>query len=96
MTSVRRRPSRQDWEERAGRLEPRTQAFIDGGFVPAVSGETFADRSPRDGKLLAEVASCDAVDVAVAVASGRRAFEDGRWRGLAPRQRKRALRAWRT
>jgi acyl-CoA reductase-like NAD-dependent aldehyde dehydrogenase len=66
-------------------------AVIDGALVEAVSGATFHNVSPRDGKVLNLVASCDAVDVERAVASARAAFEDGRWRDLGPRQKKAIL-----
>ena len=69
----------------------RTLAFIDGGFVPAASGRTFSAVNPATGKVLAEVAACDAADVDLAVAAARRAFEDGRWSGLRPLDRKRIL-----
>ena len=38
------------------RSTPRTEAFIDGRFVPAASGETFADVAGRDGSTIADVA----------------------------------------
>ncbi|MFI9560452.1 aldehyde dehydrogenase [Nonomuraea endophytica] len=65
--------------------------FIDGAFVEAASGETFEDRTPRDGSVLARVAAGDAPDVDRAVTAARRAFDDGRWRDLPPRERKRVL-----
>ena len=68
-----------------------TRAFIDGAFVDALSGATFATYSPADGKQLASVASCDAPDVARATAAARRAFEQGHWRRAAPVERKRVL-----
>src|SRR5690606_6097975 len=80
-----------DWRRRATELKFRTQAFIDGRFVDAVAGETFDCTSPIDGRLLARVASCDSPDVDAAVASARKAFEQGAWSRLAPRKRKRIL-----
>jgi len=84
-------PSR-SWHERAAALALRTQAFIEGRYVDAASGKTFDCISPADGRRLAQVASCDAPDVAAAVASARRAFEDGRWSRTPPAARKRVLR----
>jgi acyl-CoA reductase-like NAD-dependent aldehyde dehydrogenase len=72
-------------------LRPRTQIFINGTFVDAQSGETFATISPRDGSELAQVASGDSVDVDAAVQAARSAFEDGRWSNLKPIQRKRTM-----
>jgi 4-guanidinobutyraldehyde dehydrogenase / NAD-dependent aldehyde dehydrogenase len=67
------------------------RAFIDGRLVDAASGETFDCLSSRDGAKLADVASCDEEDVNRAVAAARSAFEDGRWRLMPPRERKKVL-----
>ncbi|MFV3077228.1 aldehyde dehydrogenase [Niveispirillum fermenti] len=80
-----------DWQDRAARLSFRTQAFIDGAFVPAASGKQFDCISPRDGKVLTRVAECDVQDVDRAVAAARRAFESGVWRDAHPRKRKAVL-----
>src|SRR5260370_18145121 len=80
-----------DWEQRTAALEPRSSAFIDGQFTPAISGETFDDFSPRDGRLLARVAACDSPDVDRAVAAARRAFDHGPWPRMAARERKNIL-----
>ncbi|MFG1297867.1 aldehyde dehydrogenase [Xanthobacter variabilis] len=69
----------------------RTQAFIDGAFVPAASGRTFSAVNPATGRVLAEVAAGDAADIDRAVAAARRAFEDRRWAGQRPLERKRTL-----
>ncbi len=81
----------EDWLAAAEAVAPAGYAFVDGEPVQAVSGETFADVSPRDGRVLAEVALCDEHDVERAVAAARRAFDDGRWSRLAPRRRKAVL-----
>lgn len=80
--------TREDWAARAARISFRRQAFIDGRFVDARSGETFDSINPATGAVLAQVAACDAADVDRAVAAGRRAFEDGRWSRMAPGDRK--------
>ena len=80
-----------NWQERAAGLQFRTQAFIDGAYAPAANGKTFANISPRDGKVLTHVAECDAEDVNRAVAAARRAFESGIWRDQHPRARKAVL-----
>ena len=69
----------------------RSQAFIDGAYVDAASGETFDCISPGSGRVIAAVAACDAEDVDRAVRGARRAFESGVWSKLAPKQRKRVL-----
>ena len=81
----------QSWHAAADALRPRAQAFIGGAFVPAASGATFADTSPRDGRLLADVARGGPEDVDRAVASGRAAFEAGGWSQAAPRERRTVL-----
>ncbi|MBD8622799.1 aldehyde dehydrogenase [Pseudomonas sp. CFBP 13727] len=83
--------SKEGYLELAGRLEYRTQAFVDGTFHPARSGRTFATRNPATGAHLANVAACDSQDVDLAVASAKAAFEDGRWSALSPAARKAVL-----
>ena len=79
------------WEARAGALDFRHLAFIDGHFLPAVSGKTFPCVSPTDGRVLTRVAECEAEDVDHAVAVARRTFESGVWSRMAPRGRKKIL-----
>ncbi|HSL98063.1 MAG TPA: aldehyde dehydrogenase family protein, partial [Candidatus Deferrimicrobiaceae bacterium] len=69
----------------------RTKAFIDGRFVDAASGETFATENPATGEVIAQVAAGGAEDVDRAVRAARGAFDDGRWSGLAPTDRKAIL-----
>jgi acyl-CoA reductase-like NAD-dependent aldehyde dehydrogenase len=69
----------------------RSQAFIDGAYVDAASGETFDCVSPGSGRVIASVAACDVEDVDRAVRGARKAFESGVWSRLAPKQRKRVL-----
>ena len=79
------------WHERAAALEIDGRAFIGGQRVEALSGRTFENLSPIDGRVLGMVARCEGADVDAAVASARAAFEDRRWAGQAPAQRKRTL-----
>jgi len=79
------------WHDRAAELTIDGRAFIDGQRVDARSGTRFDCMSPIDGRKLAEVARCDGVDVDAAVASARAAFEDRRWSGKAPSERKKIL-----
>ena len=44
---------RRGWLARAAAIRPRTELFIDGAFVPAASGRTFADITGRDGSTIA-------------------------------------------
>jgi betaine-aldehyde dehydrogenase len=68
----------------------RYQLFIDGQWVDAESGKTFATPNPSTGETLAEVAEADKADVDKAVAAARRAFE-GKWSRMSARDRGRLL-----
>ena len=80
-----------DWQTLARTLTPRTEAFIGGRYVPALSGATFDCINPANGQVIAKVASCDAADVEAAVESARAAFEGGAWSRRAPAARKKVL-----
>lgn len=84
-------PTREDWETLATNLTFPSQAFINGEYVDALSGDTFACESPINGKILTQVASCDAADADRAVKAARTAFESGVWRDLPPAKRKQIL-----
>lgn len=81
-----------EWQDKATNLDIRAQLLIDGKLVDALSGKTFASISPGDGRHLADVACGGLEDVDRAVAVARKAFEDGRWSGQAPAERKLVLR----
>jgi acyl-CoA reductase-like NAD-dependent aldehyde dehydrogenase len=83
--------SRADWETQARGLRPDGRAIINGQRRTAASGRTFDAISPGDGRILATVARCDAIDVNAAVAAARATFEQGIWRHVDPQQRKRVL-----
>lgn len=80
--------TREEYEAVAAGIHFPTNAFIDGGFHPAVDGKTFASVNPATGEELAQIASCTAADVDVAVVCARTAFEQGRWSRMHPSQRK--------
>jgi gamma-glutamyl-gamma-aminobutyraldehyde dehydrogenase/4-guanidinobutyraldehyde dehydrogenase/NAD-dependent aldehyde dehydrogenase len=71
------------------RLDGR--AVINGERVAARSGQSFDCISPVDGRILAQVARSSEADIDAAVSAARAAFEDRRWSGLAPAQRKRIM-----
>ncbi|MCQ4273841.1 aldehyde dehydrogenase [Stutzerimonas degradans] len=77
-----------DWQQRARDLRIEGRAFIQGEYTAAADGAQFDCISPIDGRLLAQVASCDQADAERAVASARAAFEAGSWAQLAPAKRK--------
>ena len=81
----------QSWHSRAVAIRPLAQAFINGRYVDAASGDTFDCVSPIDGRSLAKVASTDSTDVDAAVAAARTVFNKGSWSRMAPAQRKRVL-----
>ena len=67
------------------------QLLIDGQWVDAQSGKTFAVFDPSTGQQIATVAEADAADVNLAVAAARRAFDDGPWAKMKPAERARLL-----
>ncbi|EIK51711.1 aldehyde dehydrogenase family protein [Stutzerimonas stutzeri TS44] len=77
-----------DWQQRARDLRIEGRAFIQGEYTAAADGARFDCISPIDGRLLAQVASCDQADAERAVASARAAFDAGVWARLAPAKRK--------
>jgi gamma-glutamyl-gamma-aminobutyraldehyde dehydrogenase/4-guanidinobutyraldehyde dehydrogenase/NAD-dependent aldehyde dehydrogenase len=81
----------ESWHERSKTVQIDGRAVIQGRRVDALSGARFDCISPVDGRKLAEVARCGEADVDAAVVSSRAAFEDGRWAGKAPAERKRTL-----
>lgn len=83
-----------EWVSVAARIDPETRPFVGGRFVEPASDATFATTSPRDGRVLARVADSNADDVDRAVRAAREAFDDRRWRGLAPGERKRVMLRW--
>ena len=83
--------SHDDWKARAAALRLRTDCWIDGRFVPSADGSRFPTVNPATGAVLADVARGGSADIDRAVASARRAFEDGRWSRLAPAARKDVL-----
>ena len=79
------------WTRRSNELKPEGLAFVDGKFVPSVSGRTYENRNPATEAVINLVAECDATDVDRAVAAARRAFEAGVWSRRSPTDRKRVL-----
>ncbi|ALK99064.1 aldehyde dehydrogenase [Massilia sp. WF1] len=79
------------WHERSKTVRIDGRALIGGKRIDAIAGARFDCISPIDGRKLGEVARCGAEDVDAAVAGARAAFEDGRWSGKAPAERKRVL-----
>lgn len=72
-------------------MELNGRALINGKRVEAQDGRLFDCVSPVDGRVLTQIARCSQVDVDAAVTAARAAFDDHRWSGLAPAQRKRIM-----
>ena len=58
---------------------------------PRGMSKRFACISPVDGRVLTDVSRCGVADIDSAVASARAAFDDRRWRGKSPADRKRVM-----
>jgi 4-(gamma-glutamylamino)butanal dehydrogenase len=83
--------TREGWVARAAALKIEGRAFIDGAYVAAADGATFARVSPINGKVIAHVADCGEADIDRAVQSARNAFESGVWRDADPTKKKKML-----
>lgn len=83
--------SKDDYQKIADTMKPRLQAFIDGKYCDASSGQTFACHNPATGELIGHVAHCDAEDVDRAVTVARKRFEQGVWSRTTPEARKEVL-----
>ncbi|MDY0747379.1 aldehyde dehydrogenase [Paucibacter sp. R3-3] len=80
-----------DWHQRAAALQIDGRPVIAGKRCDTVQGQRFDCISPIDGRKLGEVSRGQAEDVDLAVRAARAAFDDCRWSGRAPAQRKRVL-----
>ncbi len=80
--------------ESTARQQPQirqTQLFIDGQWLPARSGKTFATVNPATEETIADVAEGDAADIDLAVKAARRAFDDSEWSRMDARDRGRLM-----
>jgi succinate-semialdehyde dehydrogenase/glutarate-semialdehyde dehydrogenase len=67
-------------------------AYVDGAWTPAGSGQRFTVRNPATGETLAEVADLDAADARAAVEAAAAAFP--LWSRQTAKQRAAVLRKW--
>src|SRR5712692_3438551 len=72
-------------------LSKPKKMLIDGKWVDATSGKTFATLDPSTEEALVQVAEGDKQDVDLAVKAARRAFENGPWRTMTASERGRAI-----
>ena len=84
----------QEWQALRNTISLHSDAYINGVFTPAQSGDTFDCINPTDESLLAKVASCDEADVNLATTAAKAAFKSGIWSNMAPNKRKRILQKW--
>jgi len=72
-------------------ISQQHQMYIDGRFVQAVSGKSFAVFNPATGEVITEVPEADAEDINRAVLAARRAFDEGPWPRMSPSERGRMI-----
>ncbi|MFJ6653100.1 5-carboxymethyl-2-hydroxymuconate semialdehyde dehydrogenase [Microbacterium sp. NPDC091313] len=72
-------------------LPTRIQHYIDGAFVDALDGGTFEVLDPVTNETYLHAAAGTAADIDRAVAAARRAFAEGPWPRMLPRERARIL-----
>ncbi|TDC93495.1 5-carboxymethyl-2-hydroxymuconate semialdehyde dehydrogenase [Saccharopolyspora aridisoli] len=72
-------------------LPKRIQHFIDGEFVDSLDGDTFEVLDPVSNQSYLEASSGKQADIDRAVSAARRAFDQGPWPGMLPRERARIL-----
>ncbi|HEV7307835.1 aldehyde dehydrogenase family protein [Ensifer sp.] len=75
------------WHRIADALRPETRMLIDGQFLAAGSGETFASINPATGALIANVACGNDTDIEIACAIAAKRFRQGVWSRMRLRQR---------
>ncbi|HHT40945.1 MAG TPA: 5-carboxymethyl-2-hydroxymuconate semialdehyde dehydrogenase [Actinomyces sp.] len=77
--------------KRPQNLPDRVQHYIDGEFVDSISGETFDVIEPTTNEAYIQCASGDKEDVDRAAKAARKAFDEGEWPRMLPRQRAQIL-----
>ena len=70
----------------------RQKAYINGKFVNAIDGKTFAVYNPNNGKKIADVANCSVIDTKIAIEKAAEAFQS--WKQLTGTERGVILRKW--
>jgi 5-carboxymethyl-2-hydroxymuconic-semialdehyde dehydrogenase len=72
-------------------LPERIQHYIDGQFVDSLDGDTFDVIDPVTNEVYITAASGKVADIDRAVAAAKRAFDEGPWPKMLPRERSRVL-----
>jgi 4-guanidinobutyraldehyde dehydrogenase/NAD-dependent aldehyde dehydrogenase len=68
-----------------------SQIFINGKYQESITGKSFENNSPIDGKNINNISFAHKEDVNLAVSAARRAFEKGSWSKSDPSYRKKIL-----
>ena len=68
-----------------------SKIFIDGKYQDSISGNTFENITPVDGKIINNISFAQQEDVDLAVYSSRKVFEKGSWSKSDPSYRKKIL-----
>jgi acyl-CoA reductase-like NAD-dependent aldehyde dehydrogenase len=71
---------------------PPLELYLGGRFVAPREGGVIPIVNPATGEKVCDAPAATAPDVDLAVSAARRAFEDGPWRAMSPRERGRLLR----
>ena len=83
--------TQKEYEAIASNLILPTNAFINGSYRPAISGNNFVSLNPATGDILGNIAACDYQDVDFAVKKARESFDSGFWSRMHPNERKNIL-----
>lgn len=83
--------TRSEWEALAATISVDPRLFIDGEHVSSASDQRIEMINPADGSRHAEVEAAALEDLDRAVAAAQRAFDEGAWSKLHPRDRKRIM-----
>ncbi len=84
----------QEWSDYAASLTWPKAMIIDGKPVAARDDSYVALVTPRDGSTVTQVPYATADELEMAVSAARRAFDEGPWPRMAPKQRKELMLAW--
>jgi gamma-glutamyl-gamma-aminobutyraldehyde dehydrogenase len=81
----------EDWQGLAASVRLHSQLFIDGQFINAAGDARAVKANPATGDVLGAYALGKGEDIDRAVRAARRAFEDRRWAGKSPSERRTVL-----
>ncbi|XP_037950240.1 succinate-semialdehyde dehydrogenase [NADP(+)] GabD-like [Teleopsis dalmanni] len=72
----------------------KSQAYINGCWVDAISGDTFEVKNPATGNVIGHVPNMNAKDAQLAIDAAKRTYESDEWRNLTAKQRSSMLKNW--